>query len=59
MLLLSMTIWPLIEHRAVYVHENQKRFSLANLSALLSSPSKTQLIATLDKYVALDMALAI
>lgn len=34
-------------------------FSREILGAPLSSPSKTQLIVTLDKYVALDMALAI
>jgi hypothetical protein len=34
-------------------------FSLEILGSPLSLPSKTQLIVTLDKYVALDMALAI
>jgi hypothetical protein len=37
----------------------KKDFSTEILGAPLSLPSKAQLVATLDKYVALDMALAI
>jgi hypothetical protein len=37
----------------------KSEFLLEILGAPLSSPSKTQLIVTLEKYVALDMALAI